>query len=268
MYYPRLTVITPSFNQAQFLERTILSVISQNYPNLEYFVVDGGSTDGTIDIIRQYESHISWWVSEPDNGQAHAINKGLRRATGEWVGWQNSDDIYYPSSLYSLAFHINRFPSSGLIIGNMSLIDLDDHLIRNIIYVKPTYHSLLAEGMVLSNQASFWRHSLHKDLGFLTENLHYSFDYEWFLRLTSQCDAVYVNKIWGALRQHGETKSHLNPNDFALENALILQGREPSTVKKVFFTIRRVALMLLHGHFIYVLRGLLRRPLIFFRGTF
>jgi glycosyltransferase involved in cell wall biosynthesis len=99
MNLPKITIITPSYNQGEFLEDTFRSVLDQNYPNLEYFVVDGGSTDNSVDIIKRYTEHFDWWVSEKDRGQSHAINKGLERATGDIVTWLNSDDFFYPGAL-------------------------------------------------------------------------------------------------------------------------------------------------------------------------
>src|SRR5260370_28877982 len=108
--FPRISIITPSFNQAEFVERTILSVLEQNYPNLEYIVVDGGSTDGSVDVIRRYQSRIAYWVSEKDRGQAHAINKGLQRATGDIIGYLNSDDYYLEGALARVADCFSREP--------------------------------------------------------------------------------------------------------------------------------------------------------------
>ncbi|NKD76834.1 glycosyltransferase [Haematospirillum sp. H1815] len=257
---PRITVVTPSFNQAVFLERTICSVLDQGYPNLEYIIVDGGSTDGSVEIIRKYADHLAWWVSEPDRGQSHAINKGLQRATGDWVGWQNSDDVYFPGAFAQLAEAARQWPSAGLIIGDMQLIDENDQLIRNICYVRPTYTSLLAEGMVLTNQAAFWRRCLHDRVGWLDETLHYCFDYEWFLRVLQYADhGRHVPSYWGALRYHDATKTSSSQSGFMEEFSTILGGREPSVWTRRLYQARRLFLTLGYGKLGYVLRGICRR---------
>ena len=256
---PRITVVTPSFNQVVYLERTIRSVLDQGYPNLEYIIIDGGSTDGSVEIIRRYADRLAYWVSEPDRGQSEAINKGLRRATGEWVGWQNSDDTYYPGAFHDLAAAAAKHPQAGLIIGDMMLIDEHDSLLRDIRYVKPSYKALLAEGMVLTNQSAFWRSSVHPKIGLMNEGMHYSFDYEWFLRLTQHAEGVHVDRVWGALRLHGETKTSLQAQRFHEESQLILAGRQMPTWQKKIYKLRRLGLMLGKGRINYVLRGLLRR---------
>ncbi|MDR2507670.1 MAG: glycosyltransferase [Candidatus Accumulibacter sp.] len=257
--FPRISIITPSFNQIQFLERTIDSVLSQGYPDLEYIIIDGGSTDGSADIIRKYSDDLAFWVSEPDRGQAHAINKGLRRATGEWVAWQNSDDLFCPGAFRNFSEAAAQCGEAALIIGNMNLIDKDDRLIRDIKYVTPTYDALRAEGMVLTNQAAFWRRSVHDRLGFLDEELAYGFDYEWFLRLLRDNKAVHVNQTWGGLRLHEATKTHNSPTGFDEEYRKILAGREASTAARRYHQLRRLFLMLMQGNFNYVLRGIGRR---------
>ena len=255
---PKITVVTPSFNQAAFLERTLCSVLDQGYPNLEYIVMDGGSTDGSVEIIRKYEHRLAYWVSQPDRGQADAINQGLRRATGEWVAWQNSDDIYFPGTFHDLAMAAARHPKAGLIIGDMLLVDADTRPLRDIRYVTPSYPALLAEGMLLANQASFWRRSVQEQVGLLDESLHCSFDYDWFLRLTKEVEAAHVKRIWGALRLHGETKTSLLAQRFQEENQRILAGRELPPWQKRLYKLRRLGLMLGQGQVRYVLRGLLR----------
>lgn len=258
--YPRISVVTPSYNQAEFLERTILSVLEQGYPNLEYIVIDGGSTDGSLDILRKYQGSLAYWASEPDRGQADAINKGLRRATGEWVAWQNSDDVYYPDAFMDVAKAAARHPEADLLIGNMMLIGAFDEELRYIRYVTPSYGALLAEGMVLTNQAAFWRRRIHDGTGWLDESLHYSFDYEWFLRLTRNHRGVHVNKLWGGYRLHDQTKTHNMAGQFSQERARILQGRAFPRWKVRLYQCRRAALMLVQGGGIgYLLRGLVRR---------
>lgn len=259
-YYPKISVITPSFNQVEYLERTIISIINQNYPNLEYIIIDGGSTDGSLELIKKYEDSIEWWVSEPDSGQANAINKGLRHATGEWVCWQNSDDVFYPGVFHALARAAKRRPNAQLIMGDMVLIDKYDNAIREIRYVKPSYGGLLAEGMVIANQSTFWRRDIHNLIGFLSEDLHFSFDYEWFLRLTKNIrHSVHVRQIWGGLRLHAETKTSLNAHRFAEENHNILNGRDFSKNKKLLYKMRRIYLMLCDGQINYLIMGVIRR---------
>ena len=259
--WPRISIVTPSFNQAAFLERTILSVLEQGYSNLEYIIIDGGSTDGSVDIIKKYQERLAYWISEPDRGQAHAINKGLRMATGEWVGWQNSDDIFYPGVFESLAREAAKAPHADLIIGNMNLIDKEDQVLRDIKYVRPTYRSLLAEGMVLTNQAAFWRRRVHGEIGYVDETLDCGFDYEWFLRLLAGRGAAHVNATWGGLRLHEDTKTSNRQVVFDMEFREIVRGREVSSFTKRFFQIRRLLLMFNQGHIRYLSRGLVRRSL-------
>jgi len=255
----RLTIITPSFNQVRYLERTILSVLNQDYPNLEYIIVDGGSTDGSVDIIRKYSDKLAWWVSEPDLGQTDAINKGLRRATGEWVAWQNSDDIFYPGAFHDMASTAAKQPEAGLIIGDIMLVDEHDRPLRDIRYVTPSYNAMRAEGMLIANQAAFWRRGLQENIGLLDDTFHCSFDYEWFLRLTRHAASVHVPRIWGALRLHDETKTSRKARMFQEENNRILLGREMPDWLKPLYKLRRLVLMLGQGQLSYVLRGISRR---------
>jgi glycosyltransferase involved in cell wall biosynthesis len=258
-HYPKITIITPSFNQVEYLERTILSVLNQNYPHLEYIIIDGGSTDGSVEIIQKYSSQLTYCVSEKDSGQAHAINKGLKMATGDWVAWQNSDDTFCPGVFNSLLAGIKNSNDVDLIIGNMNLINKSDEILRELIYVKPTYQSILAEGMVLTNQAAFWRRKLHSEIGYLDESLHYGFDFEWFLRVLKHSKAKHVNQTWGNLRLHAETKTAQFQEKFDEEYRQIREGHENSALTKKYFLIRRLLLTILQGDFKYALKGLMKR---------
>lgn len=257
--YPRITVITPSFNQAKFIERTILSVLNQGYPNLEYIVIDGGSKDGSVEIIKKYAGHLAYWVSEPDQGQSEAINKGLARASGDWVCWQNSDDIFYPQAFEIVSNVIQSNPGLDAIFGDIFIIDQHDRIIRQQCYVKPTFNALLAEGMVISNQAAFWKTSIHKEIGYLNESLHCCFDFEWFLRLLKGTKHHYhLPKFIGGLRYHDQTKTSLRKNIFHKEFEAILKIY-PAVRYKKYYLLRRFFLTLLDLKIEYLIKGLLRR---------
>lgn len=258
--FPKISIVTPSFNQAEYLERTIRSVLDQGYPNLEFIIIDGGSTDGSVEIIRRYESRLAYWVSEADRGQAHAINKGLAMSTGEWVAWQNSDDVYYSGALHRVAELARRQPTSELIVGDMNLISEDDCVIRSMRYVRPTYKSILAEGMVLANQSAFWRRSFHENGHYLDETLECIFDREWFLRvLKMKVRVAHTPFILGALRLHRDTKTSNRVEDFEKEERQVLAGREVSQSVRRFYQIRRFWLTFLLGHHGYLWRGVKRR---------
>jgi glycosyltransferase involved in cell wall biosynthesis len=257
---PTITIVTPSFNQAEFIERTLDSVLSQSYPNLEYIVVDGGSTDGSIEIIKKYEKYLTWWVSEPDRGQAHAINKGLMRATGDWVGWQNSDDVYLPGALKLAAQTMSRQSSCGIVAGGLQMIDSSGRLLRELRYVTPTWRSMRAEGMVIANQSSWWRRELHRTVGLLEESLVCAFDYDWYLRLLRHTKVAYIDKALGALRMHAATKTVILAPEHTKEHLSIVKNwGPPSILEQRYFQLRRALKTIINGHLGYVIRGALDR---------
>jgi glycosyltransferase involved in cell wall biosynthesis len=181
---PKLTIITPSYNQAAFLERTLRSVLDQNYENLEYFVVDGGSDDGSVEIINRYADRLTWWVSEPDSGQTAALNKGLRRATGEIVAYINSDDYYLPGAFEAA---VEALAGSGArwTAGAARFVDDRDNVTevwRARLPTVPRYRWVL-DPVGWPQAASFWRRDLFDEFGLFREDLHYVFDTEFGLRL-------------------------------------------------------------------------------------
>ena len=131
---PKLSIVTPSFDQGKFLEETILSVLDQNYPNLEYIIIDGGSTDESVEVIKRYEKHLAYWISEKDRGQVHAINKGIERTTGDIFGFLNSDDLYLPGTFATVTEHFDNHPESEWVCGDTVMFGdgLEDELIQTV----------------------------------------------------------------------------------------------------------------------------------------
>ena len=258
--HPKLSVITPSYNQAAYLEKTILSVISQDYPNLEFIIIDGGSTDGSLDIIKKYSNHLTYWESIPDGGQANAINKGIKKATGEWVCWQNSDDIFYTGAFKIFSDAIKRDTKVDFLICDINIIDANDRVIKQQRYVRPSYRSILSEGMLLTNQAAYWKRSLHNRIGYMDENLDCAFDYDWFLRvLKNNLKSKHIPVITGALRYHQLTKTNLNKIKFAMEMKIVAKKNRSRNFPRIFYYIRRIILLIANGNTEYILIGIARR---------
>lgn len=214
MVTPIISIITPSFNQVQFLEQTILSVINQNYPNLEYIIIDGGSTDGSVEIIKKYENYLAYWISENDRGQSEAINKGLKKATGEIVAWLNSDDLYLPETLSTVAKTFSENSDVYLIYGNVEnfYIDGKSKTIEN------NFSPVDFLSRVSIHQPSvFWRRKLHKEIGYLDETLHYCMDYDLWMKVFFNYKTLKINKTLSRFRVHNQAKSSGNPKNLYLE---------------------------------------------------
>lgn len=181
---PKISIITPSYNQGAFLEQTILSVLGQGYPDLEYIIMDGGSTDDSVEIIRKYESSLTHWESKQDNGQAHAINKGFAMATGEIVGWLNSDDMYLPGALDFVGrfFADNLAGRPGLLFGNcVHICEKDSTASGSDVRRKHETMNLELVDYIIQ-PSSFWNRKTMDTVGYLLEKYHYGFDWEWFVR--------------------------------------------------------------------------------------
>jgi glycosyltransferase involved in cell wall biosynthesis len=215
---PRLTVITPSLNQAQYLERTIRSVLDQGYPDLEYMVVDGGSTDGSVDILQRYAGRLAWWVSEPDGGQAEAINKGLERATGDVVAYINSDDFYLDGAL-EVAGRAMTDPSVRWCVGRCRYEHADGTLETLFVPRLPKMprRTLIRETWYVPQASSFWRRDVFDEVGPLRDDLHFVFDLEFGLRCAlGGIVPTIVHEELAVRYLHDDAKS-ANPSRFASE---------------------------------------------------
>ncbi len=231
MKYPRITVVTPSFNQAKYIKDTIDSVLSQNYPNLEYIVIDGGSTDSTVKILKSYRKKITW-ISEKDRGQTHAINKGLHRATGEIMAYLNSDDIYYPNALMQVASyyqktHADWITGDCVVIDQQGKVSPGGWLVRSykrllmIFYSKTTL--MLADSM-LPQPSTFWSRRAWERVGDFNENYHYVMDYDYWLRMSQYYKPHDLNVVLSGFRAQPESKSQTSRAALMAEGDIALSA--------------------------------------------
>ena len=215
MNFPKISIVVPSFNQGQYIEETLLSIINQQYPDLELFVVDGDSTDNSVEIIKKYKQHITWWVSEKDNGQSSAINKGFSKATGDIVTWLCSDDLCTPGTFHKVADYFSKQGDNvGLIYGGITTFKDGVDQQSNWGYKDLSTERYLA-GMAFSQPAAFYRKKyLDKIGGRVNEELHYGMDFDLFCRLALVCDFVAVPDIFAKYRLHYKSKSVSQANLF------------------------------------------------------
>ena len=215
--YPLVSIITPSYNQAPYLEATLRSVLEQKYPNIEYLVVDGASTDGSVEIIRKYADRLSWWVSEKDHGQAEAINKGLRRAKGEFVAWLNSDDLYAQGAISKAVAVLLTNPQFGMVFSDVFSIDANNEVFNTMRYGDWNLLDLMSFH-IIGQPGVFMRRSVLERAGYLDLNYHYLLDHQLWLRMALALAPIrYIPDFLAAARFHAAAKNVAMAAEFGRE---------------------------------------------------
>lgn len=204
---PLVSIVTPSYNQASYLEETIHSVLDQEYQNIEYLIVDGGSTDGSVEIIHKYSDRLGWWISESDQGQTEAINKGFSKAKGEILAWLNSDDTYLPSAVSEAAAYLVSHPQVGMVYGDANLIDEKGRILGSFPARQTDYQHLMLGYVHIPQQAAFFRAELWRQVAPLDPTFYFAMDYDLWVRLSKLTELRYHPRLWANFRIHGGAKS-------------------------------------------------------------
>lgn len=245
--WPKISIVTPCLNQGRFLERTILSVLNQNYPNLEYILIDGGSSDESVDVIRKYEPFLSYCVSEADQGQGDAIAKGFRRATGQVLAWLNSDDIYLPGALSTIADGFRRSPSTPLIYGDCAVLDSKDAVLRMIYPIPFDDQIFLFENAIIAQPAAFWLREAYESVGGIDPRWRFCMDYDlWSRFMVAGMTFVHMPVALAGFRWHDSSKTmrlqEVNHREHGEIVARIAgRTRRPGAAKIAYLRMKRYA---------------------------
>ncbi len=206
---PLVSIVTPSFNQAEFIEATIQSVLTQDYPHIEYIVIDGGSTDGTLEILHEYANRFAYWTSEPDSGQTEAINKGFDRASGDILAWLNSDDLYRPNAVSEAVAYLEEHPEVGMVYGDVDYVDENGQIVGRFPAAQTDYKRLRRGYVHIPQQASFFRARLWRMVGPIDPSLYFAMDYYLWTHIAAVTPIRYHQSTWAAFRLHDEAKTFL-----------------------------------------------------------
>lgn len=235
---PLVTIVTPSFNQARFLEQTMRSVLDQDYPNIEYMVADGGSTDGSVDLIQKYSNRLKWWVSEKDSGQADAINKGFSRARGEIIAWINSDDYYMPGAIASAVKALSDHPEVGMVFGNVRVVDETEKVLNQLSYGDWGLADLMSFH-IIGQPGVFIRRKVLEKTGHLDQSYHLLLDHQLWLRLAQEAGMQYIPELWASAHYHEDCKNLAMASSFGTEARRIVQWMQSSEKYRELFQQNR-----------------------------
>jgi GT2 family glycosyltransferase len=243
-----VSIVTPSYNQAPYLEQTIQSVLGQDYPRIEYIVIDGGSTDNSVDIIKQYEDRLTFWTSEKDSGQAEAINKGFARAKGEILAWLNSDDYYMLNTVSVAVRCFEQNPDVVMVYGNMLAVDGEDNTL-NILKYKPLSLEDLLCFQIIGQPSVFFRRSALEKTGMLEPTFHFMLDHHLWIRLAQQGRILHVPQIWSAARYHAAAKNRARAAEFGREAFRVLEwAKQQPELAPIVSNVHRRALASAHRY--------------------
>ena len=243
-----VSIVTPSYNQALYLEQTIQSVLEQAYPRIEYIVVDGASTDNSFEIIKKYNDRLAYWISEKDSGQAEAINKGFARARGEILAWLNSDDYYLPDTVSAVVRCFEENPDVVMAYGDMLAVDGNGQTINLLKYKQLSLEDLLSF-QIIGQPSVFFRRSALEKTGLLDTSFHFMLDHHLWIRLAQEGTIMHMPQVWSAARYHAQAKNRARAAEFGREAFRVLDwAKAQPGLAQVLSGLERRALASAHRY--------------------